>query len=75
MISFSLPEAAPVMLSIYDPRGTLVRVLADDMFDAGVKELRWDGTDSRGARVSSGIYFYRLTSGKNIVTKKMALVK
>jgi predicted lipoprotein with Yx(FWY)xxD motif len=74
-ISFSLPEAAPVQLSIVNAEGKLVKTLVDDTFDAGVKEVVWNGTDAAGSRVSSGVYFYRLRSGKSILTRKMVLVK
>ena len=37
--------------------------------------IEWDGTDDRGRRVSSGVYFYRLTAGYYDRTRKMVLLK
>lgn len=41
----------------------------------GAHKVPWDGTDERGARVSSGVYFYRLTAGSFRDTKKMVLLR
>jgi hypothetical protein len=43
--------------------------------DEGFKEVQWNGTDSRGVAVSSGVYFYRLQAGNKTITRKMILVK
>jgi hypothetical protein len=74
-ISFTLPERARVMIAIYDADGTLVRTLLDDTFDRGVRETVWDGKDSRGRAVSSGVYFCRLKAGGQTLTKKTVLLK
>ena len=59
-IAFGLPAEARVRLAIYDVRGRLVRPLVDGVLPAGRHERAWDGTDTRGARVGPGVYFYRL---------------
>lgn len=64
-----------VRLLVYDVRGALVRRLVDEWKKGGVYEESWDGRNGRGVRVASGIYFYRLTSGSESITKKMVLVK
>jgi hypothetical protein len=74
-ISFTLPDRMHVRLSVYDPRGRLVRTLVDETLDNGLEERSWDGNDSRGNPVSSGIYFYRLVAGDRVITKKMVLLK
>ncbi|UCH84016.1 MAG: PQQ-dependent sugar dehydrogenase [Candidatus Latescibacterota bacterium] len=75
VISFALPERMNTTLSIYDVSGEPVTTLIDDTVDGGYKEITWDGKDSRGNPVSSGVYFYRLTAGNQTITKKMVLVK
>jgi len=74
-IRFSLPGAGPVLLSFYDVNGRLVRTLIDGTMQAGLHEVVWNGRDQSGRAVASGIYLYRLTSGKGIVMRKMALVR
>ena len=41
----------------------------------GTYQVQWDGTDGRGRQVASGIYFYRLETGKLGLSKKMVLLK
>jgi flagellar hook assembly protein FlgD len=74
-IAFSLPEKVTVKLSIYDVDGRLVTTLVDGVLDRGRKEYVWEGTNSGGNQVSSGIYFYRLRAGTTLLTKKMVLLK
>jgi hypothetical protein len=59
-ITFSLQGAARVRLCVYDIAGRLVRVLEEGVFGAGRHEAVWDGNDSSGDRVASGVYFCRL---------------
>jgi len=49
--------------------------LFDGVMQAGFKELLWDGRDDSGREVASGIYFYRMRTGKEILTRKMVLLK
>ncbi len=74
-IAFGLAAPANVSLRIYDAAGRLVRVLAEGARPAGNYSEFWDGRDSRGAAVASGIYFYRLTAGTFTETRKMALLR
>ena len=69
-IDFALPEAGLTRLTIYDIRGREVVRLIDGELSAGYHELKWDASDA-----ASGIYFYRLTSGDFVKTKKMLLLK
>ncbi|UCH83174.1 MAG: DUF1566 domain-containing protein [Candidatus Latescibacterota bacterium] len=74
-ISFTLPKREKAGLSVYDVQGKLVTTLVDETLEAGFKEVIWDGKDSRGNQVSTGVYFYRLTAGNRMLTKKMVLLK
>jgi hypothetical protein len=74
-IPFIVPETARVTLSIYDTGGRLVDILVDGTLRDGLKEITWDGTDSRGNSVSSGVYFYCLKAGEKTLTKKMLLLR
>src|SRR5258706_2431245 len=60
-VHLGLARADRVRVRIYDIAGRQVRVLADRAFDAGEHDLRWDGSDDAGVRLSNGIYFARAT--------------
>jgi hypothetical protein len=75
VISFSVVSAAPSRLAVYDALGREVAVLVDGFMQAGNHEVRWNGRDSNGNPVSSGVYLYRLEAGGKAETKKMMLVR
>ncbi|SYZ72449.1 conserved exported hypothetical protein [Candidatus Zixiibacteriota bacterium] len=74
-IGFYLPSGAKVSLEVFNISGQKVTVLVDDYLPAGGHSVIWDGTDIRGQKVASGIYFYRLNAGSFADTKKMMLLK
>ncbi len=74
-ISFSLPAAGNVHLKVYNATGRLVRTLVDGSLPAGAYQQVWDGTDSHGHRVASGVYLYRLETPGRKLTRKMLMVK
>jgi len=74
-ISFSLPQAGPVELSVYNINGQRVKVIAERTFDAGYHVISWDGTNSSGEAVATGIYFYQLRTKAFVDSKKMLLIK
>lgn len=74
-ISFALPSAAKVSLTVYNVLGQQVKTLVDEYMTAGYQTVTWDGTDNSSASVASGIYFYRIAAGEFADTKKMLLLK
>ncbi|MFC2085312.1 T9SS type A sorting domain-containing protein, partial [Bacteroidota bacterium] len=74
-LRYSLPEATFVSIKIYNMLGQLVKELVNDDVSAGVFEVQWNGDDESGRKVSSGTYIYRVVAGKNVMTKKMVLLK
>ena len=69
-ISFSIPELADVQLKIFDVLGREVSLLINEEKPAGNYEVEFNAS-----KLASGIYFYRLKSGKFIDTKKMTLIR
>ena len=61
-IAFDLPHAGRATLVVYDVSGRLVKRLLDSAMPAGRHAVTWDATDDRGARVTPGVYFYRLNT-------------
>ncbi len=75
-IVYDVPRgASTVSINIYDVGGAVVRRLVNGPVGAGRHEVAWDGRDNKGHRVTSGIYFFRMASGKFVQTRKMILLK
>ncbi len=74
-INFSLLEAGNVRLTVYNMVGQTVTTLVDDQKTAGVHSVKWDGTNSSGQKLSSGMYFYKLEVGSQELSKKMFLME
>ena len=79
-IPYHLAKAADVTLTIYTSNGVVVRRLALGHQTAGIYQNRsravyWDGKNSVGELVASGIYFYTLTAGDFTATRKMLIKK
>lgn len=69
-IEFGLPAAAGVSVEIYDINGRKISTLISRKMNAGVHKINWNG-----AGHASGVYIYRVTSGKKTVTKRLLLIK
>ncbi len=74
-IQFGLPKASHVELFISDVMGRRVRTLINANRGAGYHRVVWTGVDDSGLTVASGIYFYSLHTGDQILRKKLVLVK
>jgi hypothetical protein len=75
-IQFSLPKQQTVNLAIYDVHGRLVSKLIDGRsYAPGNYRVTWDGVNSMGEKVASGVYFARIEAGTFVKTIKMSLVK
>ena len=74
-LRYQLSEPGRVRLEIFDLAGQRIRFLTHEQQGPGVFQIRWDGTDERGQRVSTGIYLARLQAGEFSGMVKMLLVK
>jgi protocatechuate 3,4-dioxygenase beta subunit len=74
-IHFALPQPMQVTLTIYDMLGREIRRLQDGTLPEGSHRLLWDGRDSNGATLSSGVYWYRLATPEATRTGKMVLMR
>ena len=74
-ISYLLPVDAEVKLTIYNLRGEKVKELVNGLQVKGMKKMVWDGKDSQGETVASGIYFCKLQTSKESKTIRMVLLK
>ncbi len=74
-IVYSIKEQGLVQLKIYDVKGELIKTLVNEIIDAGTHEALWDGTNDKGVRQATGVYFYELTNNSLRSTKKMVLLR
>jgi hypothetical protein len=74
-IPFQLPEKVQVEITIYDLTGREVRQLLSAEYTAGTYDVVWDGRNSAGTQVSSGVYFYRMKAGSFVQTRKLLLAR
>jgi hypothetical protein len=74
-ISYCLPRAGQVNLTVYNVLGRRIKTLFDGHQTPGIHSVAWDGRDENGLTSSSGIYFYRLQADGFDQTKRMILMK
>jgi hypothetical protein len=75
VIGYSLPATAHVVLDVFDSSGRRVARLVDEVQSVGAHTREWYGVNDAGARVSSGVYYYKLVMGKESLTRKMVLLR
>jgi hypothetical protein len=75
VLRFALPAPGIVRVRIYNVAGRLVRELPAVHCDAGPNERTWDGGDSGGNRVASGVYFVRVSAGDATADGKVVLLR
>lgn len=74
-IDFSLSAKNAVKLEIYNIKGEHVAGLINKHLEAGQHSVFWNGKDSKGGDVVTGIYLIRLSFGKTILTRRMLLIR
>ncbi len=75
VISYEIPRSSFTTMAVYNIMGQEVRTLINERQSSGHHTVTWDGRDSHGNPVASGVYFYRLTTSDVSHTKKMLLLK
>ncbi|MCP4633734.1 MAG: T9SS type A sorting domain-containing protein [candidate division Zixibacteria bacterium] len=74
-IQYDLPVNCHVKLDVINILGQRVRTVIDKNETAGYKSVVWDGKNDSGLRVTSGIYFYKISAGDYNNVKKMTVIK
>lgn|GEM_PF-1627536 len=70
-ISYSIASQSDISINIYDILGQEVKRFSPGTQGSGSHGVIWDGTDNFNRKVSPGIYFYKMDSGKETIVKKM----
>ncbi|MCX6138904.1 MAG: T9SS type A sorting domain-containing protein [Ignavibacteriales bacterium] len=74
-ISYSVPEAGNVRLSIYDISGQEIETLVDGYRNSGTHTIAWNAATGPGKQIASGAYLARVTAGKYTKAIKLILLK
>ncbi|MFA4907300.1 MAG: YCF48-related protein [archaeon] len=74
-IPYHVAQGAQVSLTIYNLQGQIIKHLVKKHHTSGKYEVHWDGTNDKGISVSSGLYFYRLSSPKFKTTRSLVYLK
>jgi flagellar hook assembly protein FlgD len=74
-ISFDLTENSVTEVSVWNLLGQKITTLYTGDLNAGHHTVKFDGKDSNGSILPSGVYIYRVAAGNNVSTKKMMLLK
>ncbi|MCU0643639.1 MAG: InlB B-repeat-containing protein [bacterium] len=75
VIKYQLPDDMRASLRIYDVLGHEIKILVSEYQAAGYYSILWDGTDSAGTPVASGVYLYALATDNSRLIKKMILMR
>lgn len=75
MIPYQIKEGGKVRIDIYNTRGQLVRSFEENHETAGRYQINWNGRDSSGKELSSGVYLYKMSAKDYNSTKKIVLTK
>ncbi|MDH4069270.1 MAG: FG-GAP-like repeat-containing protein [Ignavibacteria bacterium] len=74
-IRYSVSNAGRVTIAVYNILGQIVSMLVDEHQEPGLKTVIWDGNNSQGSPVPSGVYLYRMDAGDYSRMEKMILMK
>jgi len=74
-IRYKIQKRTEVLIKVFDVCGKEIITLINGVEDPGEKSVQWQGMDSNGNPVTSGVYIYQITAGSCIDARKMILVR
>lgn len=74
-LTVDLPQAGEVRVDVVDLRGRGVAVLLDGWQEGGRRQLQWDGRDSEGQPLPSGVYICRIRAGSFHASRKLTILR
>lgn len=75
IISYSLPTASHVVLTVHDLIGREVKTLIDAVKPVGEMSVIWDGNNNKGIPLASGVYLVRMMAGEFVTAQKVMLIR
>ena len=73
-VTFTVPSESFTKLEVIDVYGNVIKTLVNESVN-GTRTIEWNATDNNNSNVASGSYILRLTSGEQVRTVKMTVVK
>jgi len=74
-IGYALGKESHITITVYDVLGQHVTTLVDGVQSQGHHSVLWDGTNSTGQPVSTGVYLYRMRAGDYVASRKTLMAK
>jgi len=74
-IAFEIGEVGKTKVEVFNVKGQKIKTLLDEKMEIGKHSVIWQGNDNNNNRVSSGMYFYKVTINGNQKTSKMIMLK
>ena len=74
-LRIDLPASGKINLSVFNLQGQRVSVLANEVLDAGVHQLEWDGRSDSGRALPAGVYFARLQAESGEARLQLVLTR
>jgi len=75
VINYQISKISRILLSVYNIKGQLIKILVDEVKSPGLYSASWDAKDRREQPVVAGLYFYTLKSNNKTLIRKMMLFK
>ena len=74
-LEFRTSQDGPVKVSVFDLQGRLVKTLQDGPLAAGYNSVRWDGRTQNGAKVASGVYYFKISAVEGSTVVRVTVLK
>ena len=75
IITFENAVPGIVNVDIFNIRGQKIKTLTNEHYESGRHSVEWEGKDEQGRNVSSGVYFYRMSTEGFSKVRRMVLMK
>ncbi len=75
ILKYEMGSEGPMNIKVFDLRGKEISILYNGINTPGQHEIRWDGRDTRGRKVSSGVYLLKVTVDRYTKTVKVLMLK
>jgi len=73
-ITFTISKKGQLKLKVYDISGRMVSTITEEIKEPGKYQIIWNGTDNKGRKLSSGIYFLKAEYKQKSITKKVIFI-